>query len=58
MGKVYVTQSLQRVLVKAEGEAKRLKDDYVSVEHLALSLLSDASVQGVLGTFGVGCFRA
>jgi len=57
VGKVYVTQSLQRVLVKAEDEAKRLKDDYVSVEHLALSLLSDASVQGVLGTFGVDSSR-
>ena len=33
-GKVYVTQRLQQLLVRAEDEAKRLKDEYVSVEHL------------------------
>ncbi len=38
-GKVYITQNLQQALVKAEEEAKRLKDEYVSVEHLLLALL-------------------
>ncbi|MFE2138548.1 Clp protease N-terminal domain-containing protein, partial [Streptomyces sp. NPDC059466] len=32
-GQVYVTQRLARVLDSAEQEAKRLKDEYVSVEH-------------------------
>src|SRR6188474_489194 len=40
-GKVYVTPRLQRTLVRAQDEAKRLKDEYVSVEHLALALLED-----------------
>jgi len=40
-GKIYVTQRLQRLLVDAESEAKRLKDEYVSVEHLLLSLLDE-----------------
>ncbi|WP_255950628.1 hypothetical protein [Streptomyces odontomachi] len=31
-GQVYVTQRLARVLDAAEQEAKRLKDEYVSVE--------------------------
>ena len=33
-GKIYLTQRLQQVFVRAEDEAKRLKDEYVSVEHL------------------------
>jgi ATP-dependent Clp protease ATP-binding subunit ClpB len=38
-GKVYLTQRLGQVFVKAEDEAKRLKDEYVSVEHLFLASL-------------------
>src|SRR5688572_9011410 len=34
---VYVTGRLNRLLTKAEDEAKRLKDDFVSVEHLLLA---------------------
>ena len=40
-GKIYVTQRLNQVLVQAESEAKAMKDDYVSVEHLALALISE-----------------
>ncbi|HXF74516.1 MAG TPA: Clp protease N-terminal domain-containing protein, partial [Methylomirabilota bacterium] len=36
---VYVTQRLARLLTQAEEEAKSLKDDYVSVEHLLLAML-------------------
>ncbi len=46
-GKIYVTQRLQQVLVKAEDEAKRLKDEYVSVEHLWLALLDTADKGGL-----------
>ena len=35
-GQVFVTQRLARLLDAAEREAKRLKDEYVSVEHLAV----------------------
>jgi len=38
-GQVYPTQELQAVLTAAMGEAKKLKDDYVSTEHLLLALL-------------------
>src|SRR5215510_922919 len=31
---LYVTGRLNKLLVKAQDEAKRLKDEYVSVEHL------------------------
>ncbi len=37
--KIYVTQSVNEVLTRAEDEAKSLKDDFVSVEHLFLGLL-------------------
>jgi ATP-dependent Clp protease ATP-binding subunit ClpB len=42
-GKVYVTQRLNRVLEAAEKEAGRLKDEYVSVEHLVVALLEEGS---------------
>jgi ATP-dependent Clp protease ATP-binding subunit ClpB len=38
-GKIYLTSRLSQILVKAEEEAKRLKDEYVSVEHLVLATL-------------------
>ena len=40
-GKVYVTARLQRVLVAAGDEAKRLKDEYVSIEHVLLAILEE-----------------
>ncbi len=42
-GKVFVTPRFQQMLVKAEDEAKRLKDEYVSVEHLVLAMIADGS---------------
>ncbi|MDT8440241.1 MAG: ATP-dependent chaperone ClpB [Desulfuromonadales bacterium] len=40
-GKVYVSQRFSRLLVRAEDEAKRLKDEYMSVEHLLLALVEE-----------------
>ena len=34
---IYITSRLQRLLDKAQTEAKRLKDEYVSVEHILLA---------------------
>jgi len=42
-GKIYVTQRLNRLLMKAEEEAKRLRDEYVSVEHLTLPLIDEGN---------------
>ncbi|MER7519249.1 ATP-dependent chaperone ClpB [Streptomyces sp. NPDC126499] len=42
-GQVYVTQRLARLFDAAEQEATRLKDEYVSVEHLLLALLEEGS---------------
>ena len=41
-GKLYVTPRFQAALVRAADEAKRLKDEYVSVEHLLLALLEES----------------
>jgi len=40
-GKVFVTARLNKILALAEDEAKRLKDEYVSVEHLVLAILNE-----------------
>ena len=53
--KVYVTSELDRALTAAEKAAARMKDEYVSVEHLVLGMLESPSraVKEVLKTFGV-----
>ena len=38
---VHITQRLAQLLTQAEDEAKGLKDEYVSVEHLLLAMLAD-----------------
>jgi ATP-dependent Clp protease ATP-binding subunit ClpB len=43
---VYLTARLQRLLARAEDQAKRLKDDYVSVEHLLLAATEDGGATG------------
>ena len=40
-GKIYISKAVDRVLVKSEDEAKRMKDEYVSVEHIFLSILDE-----------------
>ncbi len=37
MEQIYITSRLQQLLAKAEEEAKRLKDEYISVEHVLLA---------------------
>lgn len=38
-GNPYVSQALNNALIYAEDEAKRMGDEYVSVEHIFLSLI-------------------
>ena len=54
-GKIYVSPDLDKALVEAEAIAERMKDEYVSVEHLLLALVEkpDSSVGGLLKSFGV-----
>ena len=51
---IYVTNRLNRLLTTAEDEAKRLKDEYVSIEHLLLALSDDNGPAGkLLKDFGL-----
>ena len=43
MDQVYITSRLQQLLSRAESEAKRLKDDYISVEHVLLAATDEKS---------------
>jgi len=55
-GKVYITQRLNKLLAKAQEEAERLKDEYVSVEHLLLAFTDEGSstpAGRVLQQFGI-----
>lgn len=54
-GNLYIGQSLNKVLVSSEDEAKSMGDEYVSVEHLFLSLLKQPSpsVKKIFQEYGI-----
>src|SRR5256885_11453009 len=45
---IYISGRLNRVLTLAEDEAKKLKDEYVSVEHVLLAMTDDKGPAGRL----------
>jgi ATP-dependent Clp protease ATP-binding subunit ClpB len=45
---IYITGRLNRLLTQAEDEAKRLKDQFISVEHLLLAMTDDGGGTGRL----------
>src|SRR5260370_8528255 len=47
-GQVYATQRLGGVLARAEQEAGKLKDEYVSVEHVLIAMLDEPGAAGKL----------
>ena len=53
-GSAGMARRLSDTCLKAEDEAKKFKDDYVSVEHLLLALIEDSGMAGrTLKEFGV-----
>jgi ATP-dependent Clp protease ATP-binding subunit ClpB len=58
----YISRSTERILDAATAEADRLRDDYVSTEHILLALAADDSPAGValrsLGVSRDSIFRA
>ena len=54
-GQIYVSNALNQVLISAEDEAKAMGDEYVSVEHLFLSLIAkpNAAVKEIFREFGI-----
>ena len=53
--KIYVSGDVDRVLADAEQQAERMKDEYVSVEHIFLALLDhqNQGVRELFRSFGV-----
>ena len=43
---IYTTSRLNQILIQAETEAEKLKDDYVSVEHVLLAMIDDKGLVG------------
>ncbi len=50
-GKIYVSGNMQKTLAQAEEEKKSLKDDYISVEHLLLAIISEGQKTGLKSIF-------
>ncbi|OPZ72606.1 MAG: Chaperone protein ClpB [bacterium ADurb.Bin478] len=54
LGQIYISSAANAVLEAAVKEAGRLKDDYISVEHILLGLCEDQTIAGqTLREFGV-----
>jgi ATP-dependent Clp protease ATP-binding subunit ClpB len=47
LGKISLSQRMGKLLVKAQEEAQRLKDEYVSVEHILLAFLDEGAATPV-----------
>ena len=47
-GQIYITSRLNKLMVQAEDEAKKFKDEYISVEHLLLAMTDDTGPAGKL----------
>ena len=54
-GQLYISNDLNKVLVNAEDEAKAMGDEYVSVEHLFLSMLKqpDRTMKEMFRQYGI-----
>ncbi len=54
-GQLYVSNDLNKVLINAEDEAKAMGDEYVSVEHLFLSLIKqpDKTIKEMFRQYGI-----
>ena len=53
-GNIYLAGRLNTILKQSEEEAKKFKDDYISVEHILLALLEDkASIGKMFKEFGI-----
>ena len=54
-GQLYIGQDLNKVLIHSEDEAKAMGDEYVSVEHLFLSMLKQPNpgIQKLLKEYGI-----
>ncbi len=54
-GQVYIGQKLNKVLLGAEDEAKRMGDEYVSVEHIFLAMIKypNSAIKDIFKQYGI-----
>lgn len=54
-GNLYISNALNKVLISAEDEAKAMGDQYVSVEHLFLSMIREPNqaIKAIFKEFGI-----
>ncbi len=54
-GQIYISNDLNKVLINAEDEAKAMGDEYVSVEHLFLTMLKQPSkaIKELFRSYGI-----
>ncbi|MEL7646695.1 MAG: ATP-dependent chaperone ClpB [Sedimentibacter sp.] len=54
-GKIYIAPDVDKILAEAENQADRMKDEYVSVEHIMISLLNSPkqSLKNLYSQFGL-----
>ena len=54
-GNIILSQALNKVLTTAEDEAKRMGDDYVSVEHLFIRMISEPNkeIKSIFTEYGI-----
>jgi ATP-dependent Clp protease ATP-binding subunit ClpC len=59
VGQVYITPRLKRVIDQSNEESSKLKDDYISTEHLLLAIASERNTPAarILTEFGVTRMR-
>ncbi len=54
-GQVYISTELDRALAEAEEQAQRMKDEFVSVEHIFMGIMEcpNSAVKELVKTFGI-----
>ena len=54
-GKIYISPDVDVVLAEAENQAKRMKDEFVSVEHIMLAMIEkpNSAMQSVFDRFNI-----
>ena len=57
-GQIFITPRVKRIIDLANEEANRLKDEYISTEHIFLAILSERSTPAARLLEGAGVTRS